>query len=173
MAGPLAPPRNRSNIKLTVPKSSRNKRRTYCFTLNNYTEKDGAHLAQTFIKMNANKFAFQEEIGKKCKTPHLQGCVFFKNAIAFNTMKSINKRISWFRLDYPKRAIRYCLKDETRKPGGEQWTFGINIKDYLPKPKTILDGMKREEFKAWCYNDMRKQLKDMKIDLPKNFFLNL
>ncbi len=136
-----------------VPKNRVNKRRSYRFTLNNYTEKEAAHLEQAFLEIGINKFCFQEEIGEEKKTPHLQGCVFFKNAISFNTMKRINNRINWARLDYPKSAIKYCLKSRTRKPDGRQWYYGINPEDYKEKKKVPL--MEHKDMLA----DMKEQMK--------------
>ena len=59
--------------------SSRNRARTWCFTLNNYTEEDSVSLSHNkWNDMEITKLVFQEEIGEK-GTPHLQGVVQFKN----------------------------------------------------------------------------------------------
>lgn len=118
-----------------IPITSRNKLRSYRFTLNNYTIDEPDQLAQAFLKLGAKKFAFQEEIGLEKKTPHLQGCVFFKSQISFNTMKKINSRVAWQKLSYPKKAIAYCLKEDTRKPNGKQWTYGIIVSQYVRAPE--------------------------------------
>ena len=137
-SGLKGPNRDRGNISKSVPRKVRNRRTSWGFTLNNYKEIDGDQLVVTFMKMSTIKFAFQEEIGEEKKTPHLQGCVFFGNKIEFSTMKKIDDRISWFYVDYPRSAIKYCLKSKTRKPGGKQWTYGININDYK-EPKPLLN----------------------------------
>ncbi len=139
--GALGAHMEHGNIDLNAPCKMRSKRRSYRFTLNNYTENDPKHLAQTFLKFrNIKKFAFQEEIGLVKKTPHLQGCVFFKNDIHLSTMIAINKRVIWFPLTYPRQAIAYCLKTETRKPNGGRWYHGIKIEDYEDKPRVPLMG---------------------------------
>lgn len=168
-SGALRAPWSIGNTKDNAPKSSANKRRTYRFTLNNYKESDPEHLEQTFLNMGAKKFAFQEEIGEKNKTPHLQGCVFFKNEIYFNTMKKINNRINWLPLKYPKRAISYCLKTKTRKPGGLQWYHGININDYVEKPVVPL--MDHKEMCEDMCKQMIEEISDMKW--PKDFHFNM
>ncbi len=114
--------------------TSRNKLRAYNFTLNNYTMEEAAHLARAFLKLKCLKFAFQEEIGRKNFIPHLQGCVFFRNQISFNTMKKINTRVHWSKLDHPKRAIEYCLKEKSRKLNGQRWTHGIIVSQYIEVP---------------------------------------
>lgn len=161
-----------SNTKQSLPKTLVKKRSSYRFTLNNYTENDPADLASAFLRIGNKKYVFQEEICPKTKTPHLQGCVFFNNAIAFNTMKKINKRINWQRLDFPKAAIKYCLKSTSRKPGGRQWYNGINPKDYEEKP--IIPLM---DHKAMC-KDMARQMiedckKELKEELDKLAYKNL
>ncbi len=138
-SGSLCSPVDQGNTKVTDPKSMRSKRRSYRFTLNNYDKNEPAQLAQAFSEIpGIKKYVFQEEVGLKNKTPHLQGCVFFKNQISFASMKKINRRINWQRLDYPKRAIAYCLKSKSRKPNGIQWHYGINVDDYKERPKVPL-----------------------------------
>ncbi len=141
------------NINKNVPLKNHERLRSYRFTLNNYTEKDPAHLEQTFLQMGSNKFCFQEEIGETNSTAHLQGCVFFPNARYFNVMKRINPRIAWQRLNYPKQAIAYCLKSDTRKPDGKQWFHGINPDDYKPKKVIKL-----------TYDDIMKDMHDQMIE---------
>ncbi len=150
---PDRPDLNQGNTILTGSKALRSTQATYRFTLNNYTETEIDQINHIFLEiLKANKFAFQEEICPKTETPHLQGCVFFPYKVAFSTMKKINSRIHYDRLDKPKRAISYCLKSKTRKPGGRQWTHGINIEDYLDKPKVPL--MSQNEL----YESMRLQM---------------
>ncbi len=149
--GSLGSHGNRGNTSKPIPYTSRNKLRSYNFTLNNYTITEADHLAQEFLKLKCLKFAFQEEIGLKNKIPHLQGCVFFKSQISFNTMKKINGRVHWSKLDYPKKAIEYCLKESSRKPEGKRWTHGIIVTNYIKDPplgwQEMLDVMKDQMLK--------------------------
>lgn len=156
-----------SNINKTVPTKRDTKQRSYRFTLNNYKENDAAHLEQAFMIIGAKKFVFQEEIGKKTKTPHLQGCVFFKNAIAFSTMKKINNRIAWYDLDYPKKAIAYCLKSDTRKPLGGRWYYGIDPIDYEDKP--LIPKMNYYDWLAWMRKKMAEECEAQMTEDAKRF----
>lgn len=157
-----------SNIRSTPLIKAGSRRATWRFTWNNYEEKDPEELEEIFLKMNAKKFIFQEEIGKKNKTPHLQGCVFFKSDISFNTMKAINKRIAWYKLDYPKSAIKYCCKSDTKKEGGGIWYYGIALGDYVEKPKKPLMGHKEMlEYMCKCFID------DLLVERDKMEYDNL
>lgn len=141
------------------PKSLGNKQRIYRFTWNNYKEDDATQLALTFLEMNAKKFVFQEEIGEKNKTPHLQGVVFFENQISFNVMKRINKAISYQRCDYPKQAIGYCLKEKTRKPNGKRWIHNVNPEDYEEKPVVPLIS-----HKEMCEDMLKQTLAELEAE---------
>ena len=81
------------------------------FTLNNYTEKDISKLLDTLAP---DEYIFQEEIGEKCGTPHLQGVVFFHKKVRPTEYCNWTKRINWQVCSKPIEAKRYCCKDETR-----------------------------------------------------------
>lgn len=59
---------------------------------------------------------WQKEMGKK-GTPHLQGCVFFENAVVFSTIKKLYPRAHIEKVRSQKRAIAYCCKEDTRIEG--------------------------------------------------------
>lgn len=84
------------------------KSRGWCFTLNNYTKEDIKNLMS-----HKADYVFQEETGEK-GTPHLQGFIYFANAISF---KSIKDKIPKAHIEPAKNkiaSIRYCSKIETR-----------------------------------------------------------
>lgn len=82
--------------------------RGWCFTLNNYIEKDIDTLTQSF---KTYEYIIGKEIGKE-GTPHLQGFIYAPNAISFNTVKAINKNIHWEKAKGSKQQnIKYCSKD--------------------------------------------------------------
>lgn len=63
--------------------------RCWCFTFNNWDE-------DTYEKIKNLKFKYLiigKEIGKKCKTPHLQGYIEFANGKRLSTLKKINPKI--------------------------------------------------------------------------------
>ncbi len=104
-----------------------NKRhRSYCFTWNNYTVENIAHLTQSFMDIGVKKYIFQEEIGEE-GTPHLQGVVCFRNGVWFNSLKRIDKCIHWevTRPGGLPGSIKYCSKLDTRKKGSSPYKYGI------------------------------------------------
>lgn len=99
------------------------------FTYNNYKDEDIDVLDGLFRHI-CTDWAFQEEIGEKEKTPHLQGAIRLKKPMRF-TEFTPNKKIHWF----PQKFTHtYVLKTETRKPGGIQKYGGF----YKPKKELKL-----------------------------------
>ena len=82
------------NIRKRDTNLSRNKARTWCFTLNNYKDEDRVSLSHNkWENIEINKYVFQEEIGKKNNTPHLQGVVQFVSQVSFTTLKKFHNKI--------------------------------------------------------------------------------
>jgi len=98
------------------------------FTINNYTEMDIVVMLAFFSK-NAKKYAFQEEIAPTTGTPHLQGMVVFKVAKR-STAWDKQSRGHYEALKNEDGV--YQLKEESRKPEGRQWSYG------LPKPLELI-----------------------------------
>lgn len=91
------------------PNSRKNQReRSFCFTLNNYKEED----IKDLLECGAD-YVFQEETGEN-GTKHLQGVLFFKNAISFDKLKKKFPRQHWEVCKNKKASIKYCSKEETR-----------------------------------------------------------
>ncbi len=99
--------------------------RSWVFTFNNYTENDIVSLLTQFTQ--ANLFIFQEEIGGKNNTPHLQGVVKWNNARTFKSMKKLNNKIHWEKCKNIKASVIYCSKEDTRN--GKQWSNNIEKYD--------------------------------------------
>lgn len=84
------------------------KTRSYCFTLNNYTETEMAAVKD----IECSYLVFGKEVGE-CGTPHLQGFIHFINP---RTIKGLKKVVGLERAHLevaiaPKKAIEYCKKD--------------------------------------------------------------
>ncbi len=131
----------------SVPEKVTKKERKWCFTWNNYDRNGLAQLAQDFEnnyeKGFIKKYCFQEE---NEGTPHIQGCVWFKNAVRFATVKKIGPSFHWevCRKDFDA-SVNYCSKKEKRK--GQLYTKGCTImkKNEYEKEiswKEMLDNMK-------------------------------
>lgn len=96
------------------------------FTLNNYQMED-IDVLDALFRQICTDWAFQEEIGKKEKTPHLQGAIRLKKSMRY-TEFSPNKRIHW---EAQRYSHMYALKEDTRKPGGIQ-RYGGTYKPQTP-----------------------------------------
>lgn len=84
--------------------------RGWFLTINNPESNDLAqHEKESFA-------IWQREKGEK-GTEHLQGAIFFKNAIAFTTIKNLYPRAHIEKVKSQKKAIAYCGKEDTRIAG--------------------------------------------------------
>lgn len=122
------------NIQIPLPISPVAKngqcpqRKNHFFTWNNYTEEQIVGLL-AYFNAHATKYAFQEEIGAEKGTPHLQGMVMFPKEKR-STVWDPKSKACW--LPLKKTDGVYQLKEDSRKPGGRQWSKG------LPKPIKII-----------------------------------
>lgn len=120
------------------------------FTLNNYTEEEIEYILQ--ICSNSSRFyIFQEEIGEKCGTPHLQGHVSFKTKVRPLSLFSNTNRIKWLKSNFPNDSVNYASKVKTRAPNGRIWSSHpiqeelriLDPKDFYPWQKDIIDIIQR------------------------------
>ncbi len=138
-------------------KLTRNRGRSWCFTLNNYTEEDVVLLSHNkWDNMEIDKYVFQEELGEN-KTPHLQGVIQFKNQVSFTSLKEFHNKIRWSRCKNLKASIKYCSKQNTRN--GAIYKYG-EIEKWLWKDRSlaVIDLKKILE-------DMCRQMKDEPLDM--------
>lgn len=105
----------------------------WCFTLNNYTDKEYDYL-KTELETLETKYIIGKEVGEN-GTPHLQGYVnFIKKVRPLEKIK--NKRIHWEKCKGSEEAnIKYCSKDGN---------YITNLK--IKKPLKIL---KEEQLFEW------------------------
>lgn len=83
--------------------------RSWCFTLNNYTEAD-----QQFLQsVPAAYLCYGQEIAPSTGTPHLQGYMYLKEAKTLQAMKTMmgQRYHLEVRKGTTKQAIDYCKKD--------------------------------------------------------------
>lgn len=102
--------------------------RNWCFTLNNPTDPERAHLLSTLHEMRIVRFlVFQLETGES-GTPHFQGYIEFREVVRRNRVKSMISPMrpghphTELRLGTQEQAVRYCQKEEGRLEG--PWEFG-------------------------------------------------
>lgn len=129
--------------------------RNWCFTLNNYTEKEFEY-TKKYCEIHCKNYRIGKEVGKK-GTPHLQGFFVFKNQKKFDTLKKqLNVISTKFHLEKMKGSIKenikYCEKDGIiSKPKTWQETLNLlilnteynNVK-WKPFQKEILNIIKTE-----------------------------
>jgi len=102
------------------PKQDSAKKR-YCFTLNNYTEKEYNELIAFFSSNSSNIYIIGKENGElkyediilsPAGTPHLQCYCNFANKIRFTALKKINNRLHIAKCrGTEKQNIEYCSKE--------------------------------------------------------------
>lgn len=92
--------------------------RDWCFTLNNYT--DDEVLSVIELSKISSYLIFGKECGEQCSTPHLQGYIYFENAITFSSIKKKlpNRCHIEKTKGTPGQASEYCKKE------GEFQEFG-------------------------------------------------
>ncbi len=96
------------NTRRALAKTSK-RHRNWCFTWNNHTEAN----INALENLKSCDYIFQPEIGES-GTPHLQGCLLFKQPKAFNQIKSLLPGAHIETMKYRKKAIAYCMKSETK-----------------------------------------------------------
>ncbi|MDB4369183.1 hypothetical protein N9Z56_01270 [bacterium] len=98
------------------------KSRTWCFTLNNYTESDLTYLNEKAVTVRY--MIVGKEVGD-AGTPHLQGYVSFKNAVRMVSVKLVvglraHVEIAKGTLE---QNVKYCSKEGDYKEWGERPMF--------------------------------------------------
>ncbi len=137
-----------SNTILRDTKVARNRARSWCFTLNNYTKECIVSLSHNkWNNMEINKYVFQEEIGEK-KTPHLQGVVQFKNQVSFTSLKEFHNKIRWSKCRNLQASMKYCSKEDTRN--GEIYTYG-DVEKWLWRDKPKCNLTSKDVYDDMCY----------------------
>lgn len=96
-----------------MPKTpSTRKLRNVCFTINNYTEEEYAHVTN-WLKANSKYAIVAKETGENKATPHLQGYAEFTNPRRFSALRSALPRAHLEpRRGTSKQAADYCRKED-------------------------------------------------------------
>ncbi len=95
------------NTKTPPLKSS--KHRSYCLTLNNYTDEELEHWNTLFAE--GKRWIIGKEIGEE-KTPHLQAYIQYKSSRSFGKMKKLFPRAHIEQAKgSPEENWKYCKKD--------------------------------------------------------------
>lgn len=81
--------------------------KTWCFTLNNYSEEE---LKALRLLPDITYLLMGKEVSST-GTPHIQGYITFKNAHRFSAMRKFSPRAHWEPTRVDAAANRYCRKD--------------------------------------------------------------
>lgn len=125
---------------LSHDKKQLSQRINWHFRFSNYEPHHIDGLDELFSQI-CSDWIFQEEVGEKTGTPHLQGAIRLKKAMRY-TEFTPDKRIHW----EPQKSLEntiYCSKDHTRKPNG-RIVYGGTY-----RPKQDLKLISPSMFKPW------------------------
>lgn len=133
------------------------KSRSWVFTLNNYMQSEIVNIQEGA----GYEYVFQEETGKE-GTPHLQGGLYFKNAVSFNSIKKMLPRAHIEKCRNWHATKSYCSKGESRT--GKIYT---NIKDF--EDKWHSGTLEKKKVWTWSKEWAQTQIeKDIEASLNDN-----
>lgn len=128
-------------------KGAASRGRAWCFTLNNYTDEELAHMAKC-----VGKWIIGKEVAPETGTPHLQGYVEFPNARRLGGVKKLVTRAHWELAVADKLSnIKYCRKE------------GVTIRDDFAPVKDPLAGLELHAFQKEVLEIIEKEPDDRTI----------
>jgi len=80
--------------------------KSFCFTINNWTEED----VKILDNVICNYIIYGKEVGEN-GTPHLQGYITLKSAVRLSGLKKIHSKAHWEVAKTRDAAINYCMKE--------------------------------------------------------------
>lgn len=93
--------------------------RGWTFTVNNYTDADEKHMKDMFEELKLDYLIYGREVGER-GTAHLQGYLFKRNKIHFNSIKEYMPKAHIEKaLGSPEQNYNYCSKDGDFEEFGE------------------------------------------------------
>lgn len=119
------------NIKTTPVKTKREIQYKYwIFTYNNYDDNIIMEIKK-YLDEVCEKYLFQEELGEKTGTKHLQGIFHLKKKTRYSEIMDNPIHYSFLEKSNSIKNNDYCQKDKTRN--GNRWVKGIVILDIITK----------------------------------------
>lgn len=131
-----------------LTKPTKGKFRSWCFTLNNYTEDEWNHLPKMFEDKsnNINYLVQGKEVGDN-GTPHIQGFIHFDSQRSLGGLKKIHSRAHW-EAKSPKstfeEAANYCKKEKNFIELGKLPKQGART-DILDLKTAATEGLKKHQ----------------------------
>ena len=126
----------------TKTSHERNRSRNWVFTLNNYDTLD----LELLKNIQGCKLIFQTEVGKM-GTPHIQGCISFSNAVAFNSMKKLLPKAHIEICKNWHMSVKYCSKQDTYDGVCRYNNFGLDTRSFDEKIIEAKERMLKETLK--------------------------
>lgn len=123
------------------------KSRGWTFTLNNYTIDD-----IKMIQAMPCDYLFQEETGES-GTKHLQGMLYYNNAVSFNSIRNAIPRAHIEKMKNKIASIKYCSKEDTRS--GQMYT-NMTLDNEIG---TLAHCVKAEKKKCSTLEDQQQKIK--------------
>ena len=148
--------------KKEYEKAKRAQKKYWFLTLNNYSKEHLQHI-KNMADDHCDRYAFQEELGEKTKTPHIQGCFsFIGKGKRFTEVKELFGNKCYLAVVRNiEGAFKYCCKEETRN--GEVFIKG-KIQNKKEKPKLRdCDTVEEENlrpFQKWIYEIVKSEKYD-------------
>jgi len=138
--------------------------RGWVFTINNHTDDD----IDALLDITDHRYlCFGFEIGAN-GTPHIQGYVYFDNAI---TRSALSKRLprAWIcaQKGSNKQAIDYVKKAKSKVNPDDWYEFGDMPEQGVVSFEKIVEVMQNPETNFHLYNQYRKSYKDYVSSIPK------
>lgn len=132
------------------------KTRGWLYTLNNYTkeEEEAAQGLPTATVADVIYTCYGQEEAPTTGTPHLQGYVYFKNAVRRSTLQTILPRAIWLpstkKEEGPWWNFQYCSKTRDRDlvPNEVFWEWGIRPQKPINYREKGSRSMSVEEFES-------------------------
>lgn len=119
---------------LPAPSASKSKQcsgaKRWCFTWNNFNENDIAPLCRRLDDL-CESYVFQEEIGEKTGTIHLQGAIWLLEKRRFTEFR-LPKTIHWSTMRNEQASSEYCMKPNTAT--GRKWSKGFSCNISVVEP---------------------------------------
>jgi hypothetical protein len=127
--------------------------RSWCFTLNNYSEED--EVACHALALACKYIVIGKEVGES-GTPHLQGFVYMEDKYSLSVMREWLSRAHWEPMKgTPLQAADYCKKDgdffEWGTPPLSQEEKGVKGKEYWESQVLAYAEGRREDVDADIY----------------------
>lgn len=87
----------------------------YAFTYNNYIETE-IPILEHLLDLYCTHYLFQQEVGEKTGTPHLQGAIWLKDKMRITELYKLDpllKKLWLKKMNSEVGCIRYCQKEQT------------------------------------------------------------